>query len=82
MRAASPSFDAARLVPPGALQVDGGAGDPRADDGAPGGEEQPPLSRGLRGILRGFGLKVGRAGPAAFEARKSAAASPTIRALK
>src|SRR5712692_3877380 len=60
-RAQHRATDAARLVPAGTLQVDHGTGDPRDADGAQAGAEQAPGPRdSLRGILRGFGLKVGK----------------------
>src|SRR5450756_1836104 len=60
-RAQDRATDAARLVPGGTLQVDHGPGDPRDADGRKLVQSKLlDLENSLRGILRGFGLKVGK----------------------
>ena len=62
--------DAAGLVPAGALQVDRRAGDAGDADGAQAGAiEAADVENSLRGILRGFGLKVGETTQRSFAAR-------------
>ncbi len=69
MRAGLPT-DAAGLVSSGALQVDVGAGDACAADARKLVQSKlHDVEMSLRGILRGFGLKVGPTTPKRFEAR-------------
>ena len=76
--------DAAGLVPAGALQVGAGAGDAGAADRAQAGADRSciDIEMSLRGILRGFGLKVGADDAADLSRRASASWWMAIRRLR
>src|SRR5258707_4083868 len=76
--------DAAGLVPSGALQVDGGPGNARHSDVTQAGaEELHETEMSLRGVLRNFGLKVGKvaAGQFEFRIRELVEGHPTLTAI-
>jgi transposase len=75
--------DAAGLVPAGALQVNGGPGNAcHADRARTGAKELMETESSLHGIL-GFGLKVGKTTPVAFEGRirELAAGHPNLEVI-
>jgi hypothetical protein len=64
------AVDAPRVVPSGALQVAGGAGNPRRAGARKLLQiKLHDIENSLRGTLRGFGLKVGKTTPKTFENR-------------
>src|SRR6185437_6269224 len=69
-RARDRATDAAGLVPAGALQVDRRAGSTRGPDARKLVQSKLlDIENSLRGILRGFGLKVGKTTPRSFAGR-------------